>query len=262
MKFRRHFLIALPVAIILIGSVCAWAGYRNLKEDFDTWQPPAGRVSPIQQRPTADAIVPSPTVDDHRHRQMSLVEEWQEASFWPIEPVAARAWQAIAGDSSAAAQAMANRFDMETVIALIGFRNPDIQAAHHRFNAALQEFSQVAYLDQVLARYSAFSEALINGIGPMKGATSIDKQFPFPGVSALKGRIVNQRANAAFQSLEIVRRDAITTGCRAYWELSYIHQAVGIAAGPATRQAPAPRSKTWKRWQMRAIGPALRVIKT
>jgi outer membrane protein TolC len=88
----------------------------------------------------------------------------------------------------------------------------------------------VANLDEILRRYAAFTEDLMTGVGPMKGKEPISKQFPFPGVTALKGQVVSKAAESAKQSLEIARRNAVADISRTFWELSYAERARDITA--------------------------------
>jgi cobalt-zinc-cadmium efflux system outer membrane protein len=94
--------------------------------------------------------------------------------------------------------------------------------------AALEGYSQVWNLDEILRQYSAFTEALMTGIGPMKGREPMESKFPFPGVLALKGEIVTQEVKAANETLEIARRTAITMARQSYWNLHYLHRAQEI----------------------------------
>ena len=70
-------------------------------------------------------------------------------------------------------------------------------------------FSQVTQLDEILRRYTAFTEASMPGIGPMKGQEPIEQKFPFPGVMSLKGEVINQSVKIERENLEIARRDAV-----------------------------------------------------
>jgi outer membrane protein TolC len=68
------------------------------------------------------------------------------------------------------------------------------------------------------------------GIGPMKGRDPVQMKFPFPGVLSLKGEIVGQEARAAWEGLEMARREAITAARKAYWNLVFVRRALKIEA--------------------------------
>ena len=115
---------------------------------------------------------------------------------------------------------------MET-LALI--RNPRIQAARDNVRAAIDTYSQVTALDDILRQYSAFTAEMMTEVGPMAGKESMGTQFPFPGVLSLKGEIVNQSVREAFQQLEIAEKTAVTEARRAYWNLLYLVKAEKIS---------------------------------
>jgi cobalt-zinc-cadmium efflux system outer membrane protein len=62
--------------------------------------------------------------------------------------------------------------------------------------AALEGFDQVTQLDEILRQYSAFTEAVMPGVGPMQGMDTIQMKFPFPGVTALKGQVAEKNVEA------------------------------------------------------------------
>jgi outer membrane protein TolC len=64
----------------------------------------------------------------------------------------------------------------------------------------------------------------------MKGKDPVTMKFPFPGVTALKGEIVDQEVRAKQETLEAVRRDAVTEIRKAFWNLVYLIKAGDITA--------------------------------
>ena len=63
------------------------------------------------------------------------------------------------------------------------------------------------------------------GVGPMQGMDDIQMKFPFPGVTALKGQVAEKNVEAEKQALDLVRRDIVAQGRKAYWNLLYTHRA-------------------------------------
>jgi len=61
----------------------------------------------------------------------------------------------------------------------------------------------------------------MTGIGPMVGGESMEIKFPFPGILALKGEIVNLEVTASKEMLEIAKRMALTQIRQSYWELLF-----------------------------------------
>ncbi len=107
-------------------------------------------------------------------------------------------------------------------------RNPGVKAADRTLQASIEAYSQVWNLDEILRQYTAFTEELMTGIGPMEGGESMEVKFPFPGVLALKGEIVTQEVTASKEMLGIARRTAITQIRQAYWELLFTIRAQKI----------------------------------
>ncbi len=125
---------------------------------------------------------------------------------------------------------MASGFTLEVLEALVYVRNPAIRAAQKLLRAALAAFGQVSALDEILHRYTAFTEGLMTKVGPMQGKDPLRMKFPFPGVLALKGEVVHQAARAAREDLEAVRRDAVTSARITFWNLRYTRKAGKITA--------------------------------
>ena len=109
-------------------------------------------------------------------------------------------------------------------------RNGGIKAARAKVQAQMNAFTQVENLDQILYRYSAFTEALMNGVGPMKGSEPISKAFPFPGISALKGEAAAQSVAIAQAELGMAEREAITAMRKAFWKGIYLDRAYTITS--------------------------------
>jgi outer membrane protein TolC len=133
-----------------------------------------------------------------------------------------------ATNDAAAAAVLKENFALTTLEILTLLRNPGIKAAQARFRGSVEALSQVAELDEILRTYTAFTEDLMVGVGPMKGKDPVRLKFPFPGILALKGQVVNQEVKAQREGLESARRDAVTGIRKAYWRLVYIIKARNI----------------------------------
>lgn len=118
------------------------------------------------------------------------------------------------------------RLDEIEVLATI--RSPAVQAAQKKVKAELESFSQVLDLDENLKQYTAFTKALNNKTGPLKMKDSIKQGFPFPGLTSLKGRIVQQQVNIAVEKLVITQRDIITQTHKAYWDLVFNQRSIAV----------------------------------
>ena len=223
-------------ALIVFIAIQACTGYRDLKNEIEAYQPPL--YSPAQAPSEADPA--KPLTDngfmDAKKQMAEARARWEKALtspdektlfFQPDSKILA-SLQPAGTDDSAAIAALQSGFSHQTLETLTLLRNPGIEAAASRFRGAVEKFSQVANLDEILRQYTAFTEGLMTGIGPMKGRDPVQMKFPFPGVMSLKGEIVGQEVRAAWEGLEMARREAVTAARKAYWNLVFVHRAIKI----------------------------------
>lgn len=234
MKRLFSFLAFFP----LLAANTALAGYGALQEDFDSYRPktyytanPAEKSGGQNGDTDADRTFQQ-QIEELKtlksHWQNSLAEPGGTEVFfrppvWKTDQLA----KAAADDKTTAAL-LSDRFTLGDIEILALLRNPAIKSAEESTRAAVESISQVSELDAILYRYTAFTEALMNGIGPMKGENSVKNRFPFPGLTALKGGIAVQEVNIARQQLEIARRTVLTNLRRGFWNLLFFHQAIDI----------------------------------
>jgi outer membrane protein TolC len=175
-------------------------------------------------------------MEAEKKRIQEAVARWEQSiahgdgppAFFRPDPSLLGQLEKIRGDEKAIAQALTQNFSLETVEVLVLLRNPDIRAAEDRMRAAIQGLRQVTALDEILMRYSAFTEGVMAGVGPMKGKEPVEMRFPFPGVLALKGQIAQQEVRIARDALEAARRDAMTEARKDFWRLMYNREALQI----------------------------------
>jgi hypothetical protein len=224
--------------LIFSLSTLACAGYSDMKKAFDTYQPSGFFQDQFHPLP-----VPTEPDVDHtfvleKNRIEALKAQWERAlkttgeqeSFLALDPDLDLALRQAKTDVSAAENALAGTFSLKRLETLTLLRNAGIKAAEDRLRGAIEAFTQVTALDEILRQYSAFTKALMVGVGPMKGKEPVDMAFPFPGVMTLKGEIVNQEVRAQQERLEAARRDAVTGMRKAYWDLVYVFKAERVTA--------------------------------
>ncbi|WP_372680197.1 TolC family protein [Desulfosarcina sp.] len=219
--------------MVLTGMALIWAiglaacGYRDLKQDMDAYAPPAmmqqaqAPVTPITSE--SDAFeTETATIERLRDRWEKAMDETAlSVGGTDVQPAVIEA----ATDDAISLNLLTSPFSLQTVQSLILLRNPSVKGAQDRFKAALEGFDQVTQLDDILRQYSAFTESVMAGVGPMRGADNIQMKFPFPGVTALKGQVAEKNVEAEKQTLDLIRRDIMAQGTKAYWNLLYIHRA-------------------------------------
>lgn len=230
---------AFSVLLLLVAGGCG-SSYRGMMSELDAYRPPPYFESLSDETkfsvPTPKA--PDPSRDEGRKQIAEMRKKWRQTSrtagatnaFYRPEPERFRRLSTVARDDAGTARTLRDGYTLKTLETLTLIRNPGIHAAKSRVEAELAAFSQVSDLDAVLEQYTAFTEGLMTGVGPMKGKDSIRMKFPFPGVTALKGEVVNASVKAAVETLEIARRDALTGVRKTYWNLLYVRKSREITA--------------------------------
>ncbi len=222
--------------ILIAGQACT--GYRDLKSEIEAYRPPlyssakapseADPAKPLNDNGFMDT---KKQLAEARARwEKTLTSPDEKKLFFRPDSKILASLQPAGSDDSVAISALQAGFSLQALETLTLFRNPGIEAAENRFRGAVEKFSQVANLDEILRQYTAFTEGLMTGIGPMKGRDSIQMKFPFPGVLSLKGEIAGQEVRAAWEGLEMARREAVTAARRAYWNLIFVRRALKIEA--------------------------------
>ena len=218
-----------------LGATVAQADYRDLLAAFEQYRPPSHLFHPAVQAPSQPPAE-NDAFEAEKQHLANLKASWQEeiqnlsaptAFYHPGAQVLA-ALEAARTDAAAAQGAVSQQFSVDVPEALALLRSPAIRAADNRARASLEKFSQISAVDDILRRYAAFTEGAMTGVGPMRGHAGVRRQFPFPGVLALKGRVVTQDVLAARERLEAARRDAVTAARKSHWRLWFLHQAVSI----------------------------------
>lgn len=235
--------IGLPIVLLaLMGLLAnrAFGGYRDLRDALEGYRPP-DYLLPDEAAAPAD----TPAHQDEAHafavekdRILALKADWEKALrapsqastfYWPKAQVIEALGRA-GTDLTAAQKALRSPFSLDTLETLTLLRNPGVKAAEKRVRATLEQFGQVTTVNEMLRQYTAFTEGIMTGVGPMKGQDPVAMKFPFPGVMALQGQVVTQDVLAAMEDLEMARRDAITAARQSHWRLWFIRQAQVVTA--------------------------------
>ncbi|MBI5592105.1 MAG: TolC family protein [Deltaproteobacteria bacterium] len=245
MKIRRNFPAAtlsdcLICALLLAAVVScpACSHYQKMSADYDTYSPP-DMSPPIP--PTLKPVENSRVDADFRNQKTRLEEmgrRWEDAlnapaadaRFFSPSPDKLSALEPAGRDAAAAVRALSSGFTLETLEILALLRNQGVISAEKTFRSKLQAYSQVSNLDEVLRQYAAFTQAVMTGVGDMGDKESPAMKFPFPGVMALKGEIVDQEVKIAREELETARKTVVTDARKVFWNLAYNRRAQEITA--------------------------------
>lgn len=229
-------LILLMTLTALMG-IHACGGYGNLIEEFDEYEPPSDVTVREKALPGHEPAPADVEFDSEKKRIMEAAKKWKKSLtaggdehpfFRPPDRLLKRLKPART-DVDVARTALRRRFSLETLETLAFLRNPGIKASEDRVRAAIDTYSQILALDDILRHYTAFTEGLMTGVGPLKGKEPMKTKFPFPGILSLKGEIVGQEIKAVMEGLEMAKREAITEARKAYWDLLFVHKAEKIA---------------------------------
>lgn len=235
--------LAFAVWLMTAALFPSCSHYQQLSAEWNAYNPPA--VASVANVPVPPAMTDSQADIDFRNQKSQLEKmrrSWEEALVTPepdtrffspkreeldkLEPAR--------HDGNAAARALSSAFSLETLEILTLIRNPGIRSAEEAFRGSLEAYSQVSNLDEILRQYSAFTQAVMTGIGAMTDTQSPAMKFPFPGVMALKGEIVRQEVKIARESLEMARKSAITEARKIFWNLTFNRHAQQITAATLT----------------------------
>jgi len=225
--------------LALLFAAQAQAAYRDMKQQIDTYRPPSDLQDLTRPAPAArEKSVRSPDFAAEIKRIEDIKSQWLQSLsgedkgpvFFRPDNRLLRSLQPAAADELAAGNALKGEFSLATLEALALLRSPRVKAAENRLRATVEALSQVYNLDLILQQYTAFTEGVMTGVGPMKGKDPVALQFPFPGVLSLKGQIAVQEVKIAREDLETARRQTVTLARLAYWNLLFIYRAQKITA--------------------------------
>jgi len=235
---RRHSSSIFMFALTFFFVLQAQAAYRDMKQEIETYSPPSyfhdlARPALESEEPVRDS-----DFDVERQKVEELKSQWLKSLstedtgpvFFRPDGQLLRSLRPAASDAHAAGKALKGEFPLATLETLALIRSPRVKAAENRLRASIEAFSQVQNLDEILRQYTALTEGLMTGIGPMKGKDPVEMKFPFPGVLSLKGQIANQEVKAAREDLATARRDTVTAARIVYSNLLFIHRAQKIMA--------------------------------
>ncbi len=123
---------------------------------------------------------------------------------------------------------LAESVNLDLLLNLAYEKNQGLQAARRKVEAALEQYPQAAYLDNILSQYNAFTKQLDTKIGPQRHKEMVAMKFPFPDMLAIKGEVVTQDVQMLQKDSEIALRDLITDVRLAYYEYLFVDESLDI----------------------------------
>ena len=215
-----------------------YADYDSMQDELRAYLPPPNftTLSDTQIRETEqDTEAVSPNNSDFSH--LAVLKESYEAA---VSNVPARLGAAgvdekiitrilhIAADKEAVKNHIQNTIILDEVKIMAALRNPAILAAQKKAMAEIVSFDQVMDLDDTLGQYTAFTRTVNNKAGPLKSKNSIRMTYPWPGLTALKGRIIQHQVAVEIDKRDIVAKQVVANVEIAYWDLIFVGQSTRI----------------------------------
>ena len=114
--------------------------------------------------------------------------------------------------------------DLASILSAVLSNNLEIKSRQQAAKASLAKYDQVSFLDDTLSQYAAFTKDLKVPVGNKKHSKSVTGGFPFPGLLALKGAIVDQAVESSRLRLLQTVQDTITQTRIAYYKLQLAQQ--------------------------------------
>ncbi len=236
MILRKTIFLVLSSALFVLSP--AFADYAQMNKDLEDYSPPV-----YFQLPGDDVTVRNiktdekQIVDKNTFLEIQGLKSKYEKSFRKqltieflsnVDPARPLQLAKIAEDKQAIEDLVAEGLKLNELEIIAGFRNPSVKAAKKKVVAELESFSQIMSLDDNLKQYSAFTEGLSNKTGPLKMKDSMKLKYPSPGLTSIKGRIVQNQVSALFEKMKITQKNIITELRKAYWDIVFVEDSIRI----------------------------------
>ncbi|MBU3950835.1 MAG: TolC family protein [Proteobacteria bacterium] len=218
--------------LMLLGTSPLSADYDSMREAFKAYSPPPGFTTlsasdiPGKEQDHGSVDTVNPDFSHLSALKATFEETLSDTSTrfagTGVDKKIVLRMAGIASDPDAAKKQIHQAVVLDEIRILAALRHPAVLAARKKVLAELQLFDQVMGLDDTLRQYSAFTKAIDNKAGPLNSKDSIKMTYPSPGLTALKGRIVQNQVALEMEKMKIVEKQVVTDIERAYWDLVYI----------------------------------------
>jgi len=234
---NKHTAI-LIICLFIVSPL--YADYSGMNEALENYTPPAYYTDALnfKKDPSESTAKPDKLSDEAFVRIEKLKQQHEnninydhEIFFLPEHDTKTIARMAdIASDPEAVRKLVSHTLRLQEIEIIAALRNPAILAAQKKIRAELESFNQVLDLDNTLKQYSAFTQGLNNKVGPLKMNESIKQKYPYPGLTSLKGRIIDQQVAVLVEQMRIAQKDTITETRQAYWNIVFIEQSIQVTS--------------------------------
>jgi cobalt-zinc-cadmium efflux system outer membrane protein len=227
------------VLILCILSISPlYADYDSMKKELEEYTPPENFT--ILADSNMQKKEPGQGTDDNINPEFSHITALKAIYEKKISTVSAlivlkdmdekivQHISNIASDLDAVKMQIEQTIVLDEIKIMAALRHPAILAARKKVMAEIQSFDQVMDLDDNLRLYAAFTKGIDNKVGPLKAKDSIKMAYPSPGLTSLKGRIIQDQVALQMEKMEIVAKQVVLDIEKAYWDLVYIGKSTQI----------------------------------
>jgi len=219
------------------SPLAAEKNYDELRREFQEYTAPSyyRSVTAPRERPEAQEDEGEKLLRAKIEELLAVKARWEELVgkypregqfFEPSERAVEEIREIV--NSEAIQDRLAGDIHLDIVLATAVLRNRRLKMAKSELEAALERYSQVTNLDEIMRQYASFVEGLMTKVGPQRHREMIQMRFPFPGMLSLKGDIVNKEAEIARERYEIELRDLVTNVKHLYYEIVFTDKAIDI----------------------------------
>ena len=225
----------------LVGLGVAWAHggeYARMKKDLDAYRPhlsyPLPPVSRDRQagetgRETRHEKVAPQMIGQLPGRdRLPAPDAGADLIFFQGTEERFRALAQIASDPVSAMAHIREKLVLDEVRIMALLRNPTVQAARKKVLAERQSFDQITALNDRLRQYAAFTSAVSSQAGPLLSGGAPGPAYPFPGLSALQGKMVKEQVFTLTQQELIAQKQVISDMDSAFHDLVFIQQSIQV----------------------------------
>ncbi len=136
------------------------------------------------------------------------------------------------GDSKVVAQLrpaeLGTHATVDEYLAYAAKHNPGLEAAFHRWKAALERMPQVQSLPDPRFNYVYFIENVETRVGPQRQRVGISQAFPWFGKLGLRGGVALEAARVAQARYEAQKLRLFFVIKKAYYEYYYLGRAIAV----------------------------------
>lgn len=225
-------LMILPAVLLLMAVTPLYANYGEMKKELSAYTPPDF----FPARPQGETPAENQSADDEPmfkavQKELSQVKQRRENAVTDLNGVLTGLgldqtlvvrMAGISDPPEKVASHIAGQVVLDELRILAALRNPAVLAAQKQLLGELQSYNQVTSLDDMLRQYAAFTRSLNNRAGPLKAKDSVKMAYPLPGLTALKGRIVDSQVGILSEKTAIAVKTAILDTEKAFWDLVFV----------------------------------------